>query len=77
MTDPYPDGHAIRREGASVDRDAVFIEDLADPDDVETARRAATFSQDMARRLAIQSGTLGYPDVDTYRDLYFIIEASP
>ena len=28
----------------------------------------------MKDRLAIQPGTLGYPDVDTYRDLWFVIE---
>ncbi|WP_221030157.1 hypothetical protein [Actomonas aquatica] len=77
LTDPYPDGHAIRRDGASTRREDVFIRDLNDPTDVAASRDAASFPADVAARLAIPPGTLGYPDVDTYRDFYFIIEGDP
>lgn len=82
LSDAFPDGHLIRREGSSVDFDAVFIRDKKDPADVDAARHAASFpvkadgTPDLEARLAIQPGTLGYPDVDTYRDLYFYIESA-
>ena len=84
LNDAFPGGHMIRRDGSNTDRDAVFIRDLepatpglqADPADVETAKRASAFPSDMNDRLAIQPGTLGYPDVDTYRDLWFVLEAA-
>ncbi len=44
--------------------------------DVAASKASASFPAEMGERLAIQPGTLGYPDVDTYRDLYFIIEAA-
>ncbi|GAB5559339.1 MAG: hypothetical protein SynsKO_09860 [Synoicihabitans sp.] len=75
LTDAYPGGHAIRRDGGNTIREDVFIYDVNDPADVAASRASATFPADMAERLAIPPGTLGYPDVDTYRDLYFIIEA--
>lgn len=74
LTDAYPDGHAIRRDGSSTAREDVFIYDVTDADDVAASRRAAAFPSDTDARLAIQPGTLGYPDVDTYRDLWFVIE---
>lgn len=74
LTDPYPGGHAIRRDGRNTLRDYVFIYDLNDPADVEASRESATFPSTMEERLAIPPGTLGYPDVDTYRDLWFVIE---
>jgi hypothetical protein len=77
LKDVYPDGHAIRREGSSMNREEVFVYDLNDKAQVEASRKSATFPSDPEARMAIQPGTLGYPDVDTYRDLYFIIEAAP
>ena len=74
LKDPYPDGHAIRRDGSSTAIDDVFIYDEKDPEDVAASKASASFPSDMTERLAIPPGTLGYPDVDTYRDLYFIIE---
>ena len=74
--DPYPDGHMIRRDGSSTSFDDVFIADENDPNDVETSRNAAEFPVQLKDRIAIQPGTLGYPDVDTYRDLYFIMESA-
>ncbi len=84
LDDVFPGGHMIRRDGSSTDRDDVFIRDLeperpglqADPADLETAKQASAFPLDMDARLAIQPGTLGYPDVDTYRDLWFVLEAA-
>ena len=73
--DPYPQGHMIRRDGRTTDFEEVFIRDPADVDDVNASRRSAEFPADRAARLAIEPGTLGYPDVDTYRDLYFLLEA--
>ena len=74
LTDPYPARHTIRRDGGNTIREYVFIYDPKDPADVAASRASATFPAKMADRLAIQPGTLGYPDVDTYRDLYFVIE---
>ncbi|MDB4473450.1 hypothetical protein N9023_00460 [Opitutaceae bacterium] len=75
LTDAYPDGHTIRRDGGNTVREDVFIHDVNDSNDVAASRASATFPSRMKDRLAIQPGTLGYPDVDTYRDLYFIIES--
>jgi hypothetical protein len=56
-------GHGIRREGGSGAMAAPdFQPDLPD---------------DLATRLAQPPGTLGFPDVDTWRDLYFTITAVP
>ena len=79
-TDAYPGGHQIRRDGATTALDEVFIRDTADVDDLAASRRSASFpvrpdgQPDRAARLAIPPGTLGYPDVDTYRDLWFVLE---
>jgi hypothetical protein len=67
-SDPFPGGHMIRRDGSSTVFDEFFIADLDDPADVKASRTAASFPIDKAKRLLIQPGTLGYPDVDTYRD---------
>lgn len=75
-SDPFPGGHMIRRDGSSTVFEDVFIANVNDPTDVQLSRKAATFPPQMKDRLAIQPGTLGYPDVDTYRDLYFVIEAA-
>lgn len=74
LSDAYPQGHTIRRDGGNTVRENVFIYDVNDPADVAASRASATFPADMADRLTIQPGTLGYPDVDTYRDLWFVIE---
>jgi len=71
--DIFPGGHMIRREGSSVLFDEVFIASDA-VEDVEVARQSATFPKALDKRLAIPPGTLGYPDVDTYRELTFWLE---
>ena len=75
-SDPFPSGHMIRRDGSSTVFDDVFIRDIKNLHDVAASRAAAAFPFSMSKRLEIQPGTLGYPDVDTYRDLYFILEAA-
>ncbi len=76
FTGSYPGGHGIRRCGSSLDRESVFVRDRDDPADVEASRQSAMFPADMAARTAISPGTLGYPDVDTYRDFRFYIEGT-
>tara|TARA_R110002049_G_scaffold4601_5_gene32520 strand:+ start:723701 stop:724606 length:906 start_codon:yes stop_codon:yes gene_type:complete len=76
VRDPFPGGHMIRRDGSSTVFDDVFIRNVDDPDDVEASRKSAMFPASTAERIAIQPGTLGYPDVDTYRDMYFILESA-
>ena len=75
LKDPFPNGTMIRRDGASTEFPDVFIDDVNDPADVAASRTSAQFPRDLKKRLAIPPGTLGYPDVDTYRDMWFIIEA--
>lgn len=75
-SDPFPGGHMIRRDGSSTVFDDVFIRNVDDPKDVDASRSSAAFPTKMSERIKIQPGTLGYPDVDTYRDLYFFIEAA-
>ena len=77
VSDPFAGGHMIRREGSSTSFDDVFIRNIDDPLDVEASRKSAMFPASTAQRLAIEPGTLGYPDVDTYRDMYFVLEAAP
>ena len=78
--DAYAGGHSIRRDGATTALDEVFIRDTADAADLAASRRSASFpvrpdgTPDFAARTAIPPGTVGYPDVDTYRDLYFVLE---
>ena len=78
--DAYPGGHSLRRDGATTVLDEVFIRDTADVEDLAASRRSASFpvtpdgAPDFAARTAISPGTVGYPDVDTYRDLWFVIE---
>ncbi len=80
LAEPFPGGHMIRRDGASTEREEVFIRDVSDTADVEASARAAAFPikpngrSDLMRRLAIPPGTLGYPDVDAYRDMWFVLE---
>ncbi|MCU0352513.1 MAG: hypothetical protein MUD08_02050 [Cytophagales bacterium] len=72
----YPGGHGIRRDG-----NGVFppvppdpSKDFKDPAN-RKAYESAHFPTDMQKRTAIPPGTNGYPDVDTWRDLQFYIEA--
>lgn len=52
-------GHGLRREGGTGRREApYFAPDLPD---------------DSKKRAAIPPGTLGFPDVCTWRDLYFVV----
>jgi hypothetical protein len=55
----YDNGHAVRREGGNGDPWQDFPE----------------LPEDWDTRLAMQPGTKGYPDVDTWRDFEFYIEA--
>ncbi|AQG82370.1 hypothetical protein AWR27_07035 [Spirosoma montaniterrae] len=72
----YPDGHGIRRDG-----NGVFPPAAADPARAFTdpananAYTSAHFPADFAKRTAIPPGTNGYPDVCTWRDLLFYVEA--
>jgi hypothetical protein len=65
---PYPDGHAIRREGRVERPYAQLAEALS-----EDAAKSS-FPSSFAERLRQQPGTWGRPDVDTWRDLVFWIE---
>jgi hypothetical protein len=56
-------GHGIRREGTTGQSGPPYFQ----PD----------FPDDLEARLAIPPGTLGFPDVCTWRDLYFTITAAP
>lgn len=72
----YPDGHGIRRDG-----NGIFPPVPADPTRPFTdpanakAYASAHFPTDFSKRTAIPPGTNGYPDVCTWRDLFFYIEA--
>ncbi|TVR51753.1 MAG: DNRLRE domain-containing protein [Puniceicoccaceae bacterium] len=72
---PMPGGYGFRRDGSSTAFNDVFF----NPDDSEDMARglaSAIFPAQRAERLAITPGTLGYPDVDTYRDFVFWIHAN-
>jgi hypothetical protein len=72
----YDGGHGIRREG-----DGIFPPAKADPEYDFThslnsaALKAARLPVDFDERISLSPGTNGYPDVDTWRDLEFYIEA--
>jgi hypothetical protein len=72
----YPDGHGIRRDG-----NGIFPPTMSNPmknfTDVENrqAMRSAHFPTDFKKRIQIPPATNGYPDVCTWRDLVFFIEA--
>ncbi|MBQ0736352.1 hypothetical protein [Aquimarina celericrescens] len=72
----YEGGHGIRREG-----NGVFPPPPAHPDkpfdapENIKALKASKLPENWEERLAISPGTDGYPDVDTWRDLNFYIEA--
>lgn len=70
----FPDGHGIRRDGRGV-----FPPPTADPskpfeDPVNAqALESARFPKELTERIKISPGTNGYPDVDTWRDVFFVI----
>jgi hypothetical protein len=71
----FPDGHGIRRDG-----NGIFppvppnpMKDFNDPEN-KAAMQSAHFPDDFNERVKIQPGTNGYPDVCTWRDLFFLIE---
>ena len=73
----YAGGHGIRRDG-----NGVFPPAAADPTKAfsdpanANAWASAHFPTDFRQRTAIPPGTNGYPDVCTWRDLQFYIEAN-
>lgn len=76
---PYVGGTAIRREGARVvdpASDEMMVDDPNDAEDVRVARAHASFAS-LPERLAYPLGTIGMPDVCTYRDHVFFVEAAP
>ncbi|CAN5159864.1 hypothetical protein BH23VER1_BH23VER1_03350 [soil metagenome] len=73
---PNDGAYSFRRCGASSDFDDVFAFDLNDAGDVEAARASASLPADMTTRSQITPSTLGYPDVDTYRDFVYFIHTT-
>ncbi len=72
----YKEGHGIRRGGNGIFPPAkanplASFEDRSN----KAAMKAAHFPTNFNKRIKIKPSTNGYPDVCTYRDLYFIIEA--
>ncbi|HET6555735.1 MAG TPA: hypothetical protein VFG54_00380, partial [Prolixibacteraceae bacterium] len=72
----YKDGHGIRRDGSGIfpPPKADPMKDFTDPINAK-ALQAAHFPSDFNERTNIQPGTNGYPDVCTWRDLEFYIQA--
>lgn len=72
----YPSGHGIRRDGSGKFPPVPFdIQKPIDSPENQKAVEDARFPTDFKKRTAIQPGTNGYPDVDTYRDLFFYVVA--
>jgi hypothetical protein len=72
----YEGGHGIRRDGSGKFPPIPYQIDL--PIDAPANRKAvedARFPSNFSERIKIQPGTNGYPDVDTYRDLFFFVIA--
>ncbi len=72
----YAGGHGIRREGNGKFPPVSFdpsklLNDSAN----ELAVKSAFLSSDFKERTSLMPGTNGYPDVCTYRDHVFYIEA--
>jgi uncharacterized protein (DUF2141 family) len=70
----YPNGHGIRRDGNGNFPPIPY--DISAFNDSKTNKKAidsARFPSDFKKRIKIQPGTNGYPDVCTYRDLYFYV----
>jgi hypothetical protein len=72
----FADGHGIRRDGNGVFPPIPCnpAKNFTDPEN-KAALVSAHFPADFSRRISIPPGTNGYPDVDTWRDLVFYIEA--
>ena len=72
----YEDGHGIRRGGNGVFPPATAnpMADFDDPSN-KAAMKSAHFPTKFKKRIKIKPSTNGYPDVCTYRDLYFMVEA--
>lgn len=72
----YQDGHGIRRDGRGIfpPPQADPMKDFTDPANAK-ALESAHFPSDLNERISIPPGTNGYPDVCTWRDLEFYIEA--
>lgn len=71
----YSGGHGIRRDGNGVfpPAEANPAKDFKDPENRQ-AYISAHFPIDFKKRKSIPPSTNGYPDVDTWRDLWFAIE---
>lgn len=77
ITGPYAKGHAIRRAGR-IDKPWETPEKLRMAfNGMEADNSASAFPANFSARTALTPGTWGRPDVDTYRDLVFFIEADP
>lgn len=72
----YEGGHGIRRSGKGTFPPLPCFPEklLSDPSNV-AALDQAQLPTNMEERIHIQPGTNGYPDVDTFRDMVFYIEA--
>ncbi len=72
----YPGGHGIRREGLGQFPPAPFdpSKTMDDPAN-ELAVKSAYLPHNFEERVNLMPGTNGYPDVCTFRDLVFYIEA--
>lgn len=72
----YKDGHGIRRDGRGIfpPPQADPMKDFTDPANAK-ALESAHFPSNLKERISIQPGTNGYPDVCTWRDLEFYIQA--
>ncbi len=72
----YAGGHAIRRDGNGIfpPVPARPEKNFTDPENT-AALASAHFPADFEQRTHISPGTNGYPDVDTWRDMVFFIEA--
>jgi hypothetical protein len=72
----YQDGHGIRRDGRGIfpPPQADPMKDFTDPANTK-ALESAHFPSNFNERVSIPPGTNGYPDVCTWRDLVFYIQA--
>lgn len=75
--DAYPEGWAVRRE-ADGTRPPIMIPGTQPPEDPAILRQLLEQSifPEGAERFLLPPETDGYPDVDTYRDLEFYLEAA-
>lgn len=72
----YKDGHGIRRDGNGIfpPQPCNPQKNFTEPEN-KRAYESAHFPTDFDARTEIAPGTNGYPDVDTWRDITFFIEA--